>query len=147
MKGLGFLSQLCLQARQQCPTGLHWGFPWWPPCVLQEKTSELLIRADQLWLYGSLINGSWVSQTHCNCSIISKLWIPNDQILIKIPLLIPGQESIWELGRSDEGTDMPKQGRTTCSYAKGQHPGMLNAAVSRLQFGTYSDCRPGTVLI
>lgn len=45
----------------------------------------------------------------CNCSIVSKLRIPNEKILIKNSLLISGQESIWELGWADEGSDKAKQ--------------------------------------
>lgn len=58
--------------------------------------------------------------------IISESRIPKGQILIKIPLLIPRQGSIWEPGRMDEGTDVPKQGHATGGCGKGQHPGMLH---------------------
>lgn len=107
-----------------CLTGLHWGYRRWPSCVWQEKT-ELLIRADQLELYSSLVTGLWVSQTRCNCSISSKLGIPNDQILTKISLLISGQESTWELGSSERELTCPSKGRLPVAMHKASIQGCL----------------------
>lgn len=42
---------------------------------------------------------------------------------------MPGQESVWEPSRMDEGTDVPKQGQAAGGCGKGQHPGMLNSPV------------------
>jgi len=58
--------------------------------------------------------------------------------------LISGQESIWELGRADEGRDIAKQVWAACGCAIGQSPGTFNTAVCiSLALGTYLYCPPG----